>query len=169
MSGRGSLGSEVKTVVLGSDHAGYELKADLVAYLRETRPFDVVDVGASDGTTSVDYPDYAAEVARAVAGPSGMYLPSRGLRPGVLGIVVCGTGIGVSLAANRVPGARCALVHDEFTARAAAEHNHANILALGGRLLASHAGRRLVDAWLDAVPEARHTRRLTKVHALDSI
>lgn len=138
-----------------SDHAGYALKKALVT---EARRFghDVVDLGP-DGEERVDYPDYAAAVARAVAKD-----------PGARGLLCCGTGIGVSIAANKVPGVRCAVVWDEATARLAREHNDANVIAIGGRLFSVNDALRMLDAWLTAKFEGgRHADRLEKIRQLE--
>ena len=111
-------------IALGADHAGVPLKDNLVEALRG-EGHDAADLGPA-ALERVDYPDYAARVGRAVASGEAD-----------LGILVCGTGIGMSIAANKIRGVRAALVHDLFTARMAREHNDANILVLGGRLLAS--------------------------------
>ncbi|PYM49057.1 MAG: ribose 5-phosphate isomerase B, partial [Candidatus Rokuibacteriota bacterium] len=108
-------------VALGADHAGWELKEALKAWLMDAG-YQVLDFGAH-GPDSVDYPDYAAQIAEAVS----VGKVDRGL-------LVCGTGIGMSIAANKVPGIRAALCGDVFTARMSREHNDANVLALGGRL-----------------------------------
>jgi len=105
----------------GSDHAGFRLKQLMISVLKELGD-DIVDVGTHN-EDSTDYPSYGAEVGRKVAGD-----------PGSVGLVVCGTGIGISIAANKVPGVRAALVHDDFTAAAARAHNDANIIALGARV-----------------------------------
>ena len=106
----------------------------------------------------VDYPDEALKIARGVADGS----CDRG-------VLICGTGIGVSMAANKVKGIRAALVHDHFTAQMAAQHNQANILCLGGRLLAESFALDLIDVWLDTEFEARHQPRLNKLHAIEDI
>ena len=139
---------------VGSDHAAVGLRRAVVSHLRE-RGFDVREVGPPEGQRA-DYPHQAAVVARAVA-------------TGVAerGVLVCGTGIGVSIAANKIPGIRAALVHDLTTARLAAQHNCANVLCLGGRLLAEPYALELVDAWLDTAFERRHQHRLDKVTALE--
>ena len=107
----------------GSDHAGFAVKTKLIAYLTKLGD-EVVDVGTADETTSVDYPEFGAEVGRRVAAD-----------PGTKGLVVCGSGIGISIAANKVPGIRCALVHDSFTAEMARKHNDANVVAMGARVV----------------------------------
>lgn len=142
-------------IAVAADHGGLDLKNAIVASLRDQQ-IECTDLG-TDGTASVDYPDYAEKVATAVV--SGV---ARA------GILVCGTGIGMSIAANKIPGIRAALVHDEFTAQMAAEHNDANILVLGGRVLTSEQGVRLVDIWLTSRFEGgRHQQRLAKIAALE--
>ena len=143
-------------VVIGSDHGGLELKASVSEALRQ-RGLEVVDLGTDNGD-SVDYPDFAEKVAAAV---------SRG--EAACGILVCGTGIGMSIVANKFPGVRAALVTDEFMARMAKEHNNANILVLGGRVLEGMTAARLVSVWLDATFEGgRHQRRLDKITQLEA-
>jgi ribose 5-phosphate isomerase B len=138
-------------IILGSDHAGFELKEKVKGALaRLGVPCE--DVG-TDSTEPVDYPDYAHEVAAAVQ-------EGRFTR----GIVVCGTGIGVSMAANRHPGVRAAIAYDEQTARLSREHNDANVLALGGRSLDPDLAERILEVWL-GTPFAggRHARRVAKI------
>ncbi len=145
-------------IVLGSDHAGYPLKAHLMATL-ESWGYDVTDVGTTNGEDAVDYPDFAAAVGRAVADGEAN-----------LGVAVCGTGIGVSIAANKVPGVRAALVHDVTSAHLAREHNHANVLCFGGRVTGFLVADEALRAWLDAAPaEGRHLGRIEKIAALDSV
>ena len=142
-------------IVVGSDHGGFELKAAILNLLRD-RQIECKDFG-TDGSQSVDYPDFAEKVAKAV---------SEGHADA--GILICGTGIGMSISANKFPGVRAALVHDEFTARMAREHNNANILVLGGRVLSIETGKRLVEVWLDVDYEGgRHQNRLNKITALE--
>lgn len=142
-------------LVVGSDHGGYELKMAVLEMLRE-RAVDCADFG-TDSSDSVDYPDFAAKVASAVSSGKAE-----------LGILICGTGIGMSITANKFSGVRAALVHDEFTAQMAREHNNANILAMGGRVLTSDQGKRLVEIWLDAEFEGgRHQNRLDKISAIE--
>jgi ribose 5-phosphate isomerase B len=143
-------------VVIGSDHGGLELKASVSEALRQ-RGLEVVDLGTDNGD-SVDYPDFAEKVAGAV---------SRG--EAACGILFCGTGIGMSIVANKFPGVRAALVTDEFMARMAKEHNNANILVLGGRVLEAMTAARLVAVWLDATfAGGRHQRRLDKIAQLEA-
>lgn len=143
-------------VVVGADHAGYALKEELVEHLRSAG-HHVQDIG-THSTDPVDYPDVAAGVARAVVAGEG----DRG-------IVVCGSGAGASIAANKVTGARSAVVHDHYTAHQAVEHDDMNVLALGARVIGSTTARELVDAFLGATfsNEERHARRLRKVVELD--
>ena len=142
-------------LAIGSDHGGYELKTAILELLRE-RAIEYSDCG-TDGPDSVDYPDFAAKVASAV---------SKGEADS--GILICGTGIGMSISANKFVGVRAALVHDEFTAQMAREHNNANILVMGGRVLTSDQGKRFVEIWLDTQFEGgRHQNRLDKISAIE--
>jgi ribose 5-phosphate isomerase B len=144
-------------IALGSDHAGYDLKALLVSTLTSWG-HEVVDLGTTGSEESVDYPDFGAAVGRAVA---------HGTCE--LGVAVCGSGIGVSIAANKVPGVRAALAHDATSARLAREHNHANVLCLGARLIGAPVAVDALEAWLSATPgEGRHLRRIEKLTALDA-
>jgi ribose 5-phosphate isomerase B len=139
---------------VGSDHAAVGLRLAIVAHLRALG-HAITEVGPDEGERC-DYPDHAATVARAVSDGTSQ-----------LGVLVCGTGIGVSIAANKIPGVRAALVHDLTTARFAAEHNNANVLCLGGRLLAPQLALELIEAWLDTPFETRHQHRLDKITALE--
>jgi ribose 5-phosphate isomerase B len=143
-------------IVIGADHAGFPLKQELVEYLTAEGHM-IVDVG-TDSTDPVDYPDYAAAVARAVVAGEGER-----------GIVVCGSGAGASIAANKITGARCAVVHDHYTAHQAVEHDDMNVLALGARVIGVTTATEVVDAYLGArfSGEERHARRLRKVVELD--
>jgi len=142
------------TIAVGSDHAAIALRSAIASHLAE-RGFDVVEHGPAEGEKS-DYPDQARLVATAVV-----------REEADLGVLCCGTGIGVSIAANKVDGIRAALVHDPVTARLAAQHNRANVLCLGGRLLAREYALELVDLWLDTAFEERHQRRLDLIAALE--
>lgn len=143
-------------IALGSDHAGYDLKAMLTASLLEWG-YEVVDLGTDSAERPVDYPDFGAAVGRAVV---------TGVAE--LGVACCGSGIGIAMAANKVPGVRAAVVHDVTTGHLAREHNHANVLCMGGRLTGSVVARETLRAWLDATPEARHEGRIEKLRALDA-
>jgi ribose 5-phosphate isomerase B len=143
-------------IVIGSDHGGLNLKSALTSYLQR-RGCIVSDAG-TDNDASVDYPDFGQKVAEMVAAGTAE-----------LGILICGTGIGMSIAANKVPGIRAALVTDVFMARMAREHNNANILVLGGRVLDEQNACNLVGAWLDATFEGgRHQGRLDKITEIEN-
>ena len=139
-------------IAAGSDHAGYELKEELIRHLK-SRGFEVVDYG-TDSTQSCDYPDYARKVAKAVADGTAQ-----------AGLLVCGTGIGMSIAANKVKGIRAAVLSDEFSARATREHNDANILCLGARVVDAPKAIRLLDLFLDTPfsEGENHIRRISKL------
>lgn len=142
---------------MGSDHAGYALKQAVAEHLREAG-HQVEDLGTGTDRVSVDYPDYAAAVGRSVAAADVE-----------LGVCVCGTGIGVSIAANKVPGVRAALVHDVTTARLARAHNHANVLCLGGRTTGAVTALEALDAFLATNPmHARHDRRVEMIAELEA-
>ncbi|MEN8239262.1 MAG: ribose 5-phosphate isomerase B [Actinomycetota bacterium] len=143
-------------VVIGSDHAGFELKQQLIDHLEQVGHL-VIDIG-TDTTDPVDYPDYAAAVGRAVVAGEGER-----------GIIVCGSGAGGSIAANKITGIRSSVVHDHYTAHQAVEHDDMNVLALGGRVIGIITATEIVDAYLGAkfTGEERHSRRLRKVVELD--
>lgn len=142
-------------VSLGADHAGVELKDQLKQWLIE-RGVTVRDVG-THSTASVDYPDFAAAVARDV-------LSGDATR----GVLVCGTGIGMAIAANKFPGIRAAPIVDEASARLSREHNNANIIALGARLTAKEEAQELLRIFLETEFDGgRHQRRLDKITALE--
>jgi ribose 5-phosphate isomerase B len=140
---------------LGADHAGCALKAVMAAHL-SAAGHEVVDFGTGDPDVPVDYPARAEAVARAVAGGDV-----------ALGLLFCGTGIGMSIAANKVSGVRAALVHDVTTARLARRHNDANVLALGARLLAPALACEVVDAFLATTWDPRHAARLGQISAIE--
>jgi ribose 5-phosphate isomerase B len=142
-------------IALGSDHGGLNLKEAVKDLLKE-RGIAFEDYGTGNGD-SVDYPDFAEKVAGKVS--------SGAVEKGVL---FCGTGIGMSIVANKFPHVRAALVTDDFMARLAKEHNNANILVLGGRVLEEEKAKEMVAVWLDATFEGgRHQRRLDKIEALE--
>lgn len=144
-------------IALGADHAGVALKEQLKQRL-DQRGVEYTDLGAV-GEDSVDYPDFAAAVAREVA--SGAY--DRG-------VLVCGTGIGMAIAANKVPGVRAAPVVDEHSAVLSREHNDANVLALGARVTGTEMAARLLDLFIDTpFAGGRHQRRIDKIAALDQV
>ena len=143
-------------VVIASDHAGLELKAQLLEAMRE-RKVEVEDLGPH-GADSVDYPDFAAKVAQAVGGAAA-----------VQGVLVCGTGIGMSIAANKQRGVRAALCTTEFEARMSRAHNDANVLCLGQRVVGPGLAREILGAFLDTRFEGgRHQRRLDKIRDAES-
>lgn len=143
----------MQKIFLGSDHGGFELRNTLKQYLQQTRKdIEIEDMGVEE-EISVDYPDYALKVVKKVLKAEDH-----------LGILVCGTGIGMSMMANRFKKIRAALVHNEFTAQMAKQHNNANILCLGARTTEAELAKKLVDIWLDSEFEAgRHTRRIAKL------
>ncbi|MFY9531229.1 MAG: ribose 5-phosphate isomerase B [Candidatus Acidiferrales bacterium] len=143
------------SIALGADHAGYHVKERIKEYLREAG-YECEDLGTSS-EESVDYPDFARAVAqRVAAGQSD------------LGILACGTGIGMAIAANKVPGVRAATAHDPMTARLSREHNDANVLALGGRVLDAAGAIAVVREFLAAqFAGGRHQRRIDKIAELD--
>lgn len=142
-------------LLIASDHGGLELKQIVVAYL-EQRGVELKDLGVH-ADDSVDYPDYAALVAEPIS-----------KQQADQGILICGTGIGMSIAANKFPGVRAALAHDEFTAQMAREHNNANILVLGGRVLDPELACRMVSIWFEGAYEGgRHQNRLDKIIQLE--
>lgn len=143
-------------IAISSDHGGNNLRQEIIQLLEE-RGFQYEDFGPKNDD-SVDYPDYAAPVSEGVA--SGKF--DRG-------ILICGTGIGMSIAANKVKGIRCALVHDVFSAKATREHNDTNILAMGERVIGAGLAREIVSTWLDTAFEGgRHTRRVEKLQQLEN-
>ncbi len=143
-------------IALGADHAGYELKETMAAELTEMG-YEVVDVGTYS-TDPVDYPDYAAALGRAV-------LDGRAER----GILICGSGAGASIAANKLKGIRATVAHDAYTAHQAVEHDDINVLALGARVIGVAQASELVRSFVGAEfsGEDRHLRRLNKVLALE--
>ncbi|HUZ11097.1 MAG TPA: ribose 5-phosphate isomerase B [Acidimicrobiales bacterium] len=144
-------------IAIGSDHAGFAMKELLSSALRDLG-HRVADLGTDDPDVPVDYPDFGAAVARDVAGGRAD-----------LGVCVCGTGIGISMAANKVPGARAAVVHDATTAALARRHNHANVLCFGSRTLGPATAVDALAAFLTASPEhGRHDRRVQKLAELDA-
>jgi RpiB/LacA/LacB family sugar-phosphate isomerase len=137
-------------VALASDHAGYELKEIIKQHLT-SRGLTPLDLG-TDSTKSVDYPEYARKVCEAILGGDADK-----------GILICGTGLGMSMMANRYKGIRGAPCHDHFTAVAARSHNDSNVLILGSRILGTDLAKEIVDTWLDTPFEGdRHLRRINK-------
>ena len=144
-------------IAVAADHAGFELKNQLAEDIRK-QGFEVVDLGACEYDASDDYPDFAIALARAVQTGS----VERG-------VLICGSGVGASIAANKVPGVRAGLCHDTYSAHQGVEHDDMNVLVLGSRIVGSELARELVSAFLKArfSGEPRHQRRLEKVKALE--
>ena len=144
-------------IAIGCDHAGFELKVVIAAFLRELG-HGVLDVGTHN-TEPVDYPDYAEALGKAVTG-------GRAER----GILICGSGVGASVAANKLPGVRAGLCHDTYSAHQGVEHDDMNVLVMGGRVIGIELARELIKTYLGAgfTGEERHRRRLEKVRALET-
>ncbi|MDX6499435.1 MAG: ribose 5-phosphate isomerase [Blastocatellia bacterium] len=144
-------------IAIGADHAGYDLKQNVADYLRASG-HSVIDLGADNSTTPDDYPDYSEAVGLAV-------LEKRCER----GIVICGSGVGASVAANKLPGIRAAMCHDTYSAHQGVEHDDMNVLVLGSRVIGTELARELVRAFIGAEfsGEERHKRRLAKVKLLE--
>src|SRR5262245_48804084 len=144
-------------IAVGADHAGFEMKRDLAAQMAQ-QGHEILDVG-THSSAAVDYPDIAESVATA-------------LRNGQVdrGIIVCGSGAGVAVAASKFPGVRAAVCHDAYTARQAAEHDDLNVMCLGARVIGPALARTLVEVFLGATftAEDRHLRRLAKIDAIES-
>jgi len=143
-------------VAIGADHAGYPLKQDLIPWLRSIG-HEVTDLG-THSTEPVDYPDVAALVAGAVLG-----------RTVERGVLICGSGVGASVAANKLPGIRAGICHDTYSAHQGVEHDDMNILVLGSRVIGVELARELARFFLEArfTHEERHERRLAKIRALE--
>ncbi|PYR30182.1 MAG: ribose 5-phosphate isomerase B [Acidobacteria bacterium] len=143
-------------IVIGSDHGGYALKQEVVARLRRDG-HDVLDVG-TDSLEPVDYPDFAEFVGGAV-------IDGRAER----GVLICGSGVGACVAANKLPGIRAAICHDSYSAHQGVEHDDMNILVLGGRIVGSALAHDLVRVFVGAryTAQERHARRLAKVTAIE--
>ena len=143
-------------IVLGADHAGFDLKKDLITFVRDLG-HEILDMG-TDSTDPVDYPDYSEAVGLAVR-------DGRADR----GILICGSGVGASVAANKIPGIRAGLCHDTYSAHQGVEHDDMNILVMGGRVIGEELARELVRAYLGArfTGEERHRRRLEKIRQME--
>lgn len=151
------MGKDTRIVAIGADHAGWELK-DEVGRILAADGFEVLDFG-TNGPDAVDYPDFAAAVGRAV-------------RDGTAwrGIIVCGSGAGACIAANKVRGVRAALAHDTYTAHQAVEHDDANVICMGARIIGAALAEEIVRSFVTAefTAEERHQRRLDKVLAIEA-
>ena len=142
---------------LGSDHGGYGLKSEIITYL-QSKGIECVDFGTKNAEESVDYPVYGEAVAKAVISKEVDY-----------GILCCGTGIGISLAANKVPGIRCAVVSDVFSAKMSKAHNDANMLSLGERVLGRGLALEIVEAWISTEFEGdRHSKRVDMIKEIEN-
>ena len=139
-------------IALGCDHGGYDLMQEVIKHLEE-RKIEYKFFGV-EGNVSCDYPVFAKKVANDVIN-----------KESELGILICGTGIGISIAANKVKGIRCALCHDVFSAEATKQHNNANILAMGGRVVGAGLAFKIVDTFIDTPysNEERHNRRISMI------
>lgn len=143
-------------LAIGCDHGGFELKEEVLKFIKTVANIEVSDLGPA-GRESVDYPDYGAKVAEAV---------SNGTMD--RGILICGTGIGMSMVANRYPNVRAALCHDHFTALMSREHNDANVLVMGERVLGKGVALEIVKTWLDTpFAGGRHQKRLDKITTIE--
>ena len=145
-------------VGIATDHGGFALKEEIVSHLRESG-YEVVDFGAYSEKPDDDYPDYVLPLSKAVAAGE----VERG-------IAICGSGVGASVAANKIPGVRAALIHDHFSARQGVEDDHMNIISMGGRTVGPAVAWDLVQTFLEArdSQEQRHLRRLAKVAAQEA-
>lgn len=142
-------------IAIACDHGGYRLKEVLKASMI-AQGYEVIDFG-TNSEDSVDYPDYAYKAAKAVAD-----------KECERGVVVCGTGIGVSIVANKVDGIRCALVHDLFSAKATRQHNNTNMIAMGGRVIGEGLALEILNTWLHTDYEGgRHDQRIEKMMAIE--
>lgn len=144
-------------VAIGADHAGFQLKESVKTFLLKSQ-HEVLDLGAHD-TRAVDYPDFAEAV--------GLKLRDGKAERGIL---ICGSGVGASVAANKIPGVRAGLCHDHYSAHQGVEHDDMNVLVLGGRIIGESVALELVSAFVDAkfTREERHERRLEKVRNIEA-
>ncbi len=151
------------TLLIASDHAATLLKEQLQTLLRQThlgQAIHWVDLGPPANSGSVDYPDSAEKLSRELLSRPDHYFG---------GVLLCGSGIGVSIAANKIPGIRAALCENPISARLAREHNHANVLCLGARFVAPEYAKEILDSWITAIPsnDARHCNRVEKIKQLE--
>jgi ribose 5-phosphate isomerase B len=144
-------------LVIGADHAGFELKQQLANYLRE-RGHEIIDAGTTSNAP-VDYPDFAEAVSTSLRS----HKADRG-------VLVCGSGVGASVAANKIPGIRAGLCHDTYSARQGVEHDDMNVLVLGARVIGPELAKELVERFITAqfTGEERHQRRLEKINSLEA-
>jgi ribose 5-phosphate isomerase B len=146
----------MKKIAIASDHGGFDLKESVIAHLLNDG-WEIDDLGPSN-EDSVDYPDYGVKLAEAIAN-----------KKVERGIVICGTGVGMSIVVNRFPGIRGTLCSDVYTAKMCREHNDSNILVMGGRVIGKGLASEIVDTWLNTAFEGgRHQRRLDKINEIDA-
>jgi len=143
-------------IVLGSDHAGYDLKRELTGFLHDLG-HEIIDVGANS-PDPVDYPDYAEALAKVIR-------ENRADR----GVLICGSGVGASIAANKIPGIRAGICHDTYSAHQSVEHDNINVLVMGARIIGIALAKDIAQAFLNAefTGEERHIRRLKKVKEIE--
>ena len=145
-------------IIIGSDHAGYQLKSEIIEYLKRSTGIEIADMGTGS-LASVDYPDQAVAVAEKVVADTVAHSGSK-----VLGVLICGTGIGICIAANKVPGIRAANCHNKFTAQMTREHNDANILVLGAKVVTTEVAKEMVEVFLKTnYAGDRHQQRIQKI------
>jgi len=146
----------MKKIAIASDHGGFDLKKSMITYLLN-KGWEIDDLGPAN-TDSVDYPDYGIKLAESI-------IDKKVER----GIVICGTGVGMSIVVNRFPGIRGTLCSDVYTAKMCREHNDSNILIMGGRVIGEGLAAEIVDTWLNTEFEGgRHQRRLDKINEIDA-
>ena len=142
-------------IIIGSDHGGFDLKQEIITFLQNEMKYEVIDKGCYD-KNSVDYPDIAENVCNEVK------------KTGLFGILICGTGIGISISANKINGIRCALCSDEYSAKMTRHHNDANVLALGGRTVGPELAKSIVHTFLtNDFDGGRHEKRVNKIKLLE--
>ena len=151
-------------LIFGSDHAGYELKQYLCSNIRNLNNVDVLDMGCYDNNNKYDYPDIAKNVCNELLTISSKFEGK------ILGILICGTGVGISIAANKIEDIRCALCHNKETAEMSRRHNNANVLALGGRILKKEDALSILMSFMTKEFDGgRHKRRLSKLKHIKNI
>ncbi len=144
-------------IAVASDHGAFELKQKIVVYLQQKQGIETIDLGTNNEKESVDYPDFAGNAAKAI---------QKGEAD--LAVIMCGTGIGISIAANKYKGIRAALCHDAYTAQMSKQHNNANILVMGGRTTGIEIAKQMIDIWLVTDYEnGRHQLRLDKISEIE--
>ncbi len=143
-------------IAIASDHGGFTLKQEIMQHLK-SKGIDFIDLGC-DSLESTDYPEYAKKVAKKILS-----------KEATKGILICGTGIGISITANKIKGIRCALCHDLFSAKATREHNDSNILAMGGRIIGPGLAIEIVNEFLNTEfsNDPRHIRRISQIEEMD--